>query len=293
MNTLHRNNDAAQPAYKNLAFIGCGNMGQALIKGLLASGWPREQIVGADPDAAHRDVLETQLGCRTFTDNGTACRGADVLILAVKPQHLQQVLHPPGALVAQTDRPLILSLVAGTTLTALSRALGNRQAIVRAMPNTPALLGKGASGLLANPSTTPEQKQLAECVLGAVGITVWCTTDAEIDAVTAVSGCGPAYFFLVMEAMEQAAMAMSLPQEKAKALIFATAEGAALLARDADTSLAELRRQVTSPGGSTEQAVKVLLEGQFHALFARAMGAAEQRAAAMARASESSTPDTP
>lgn len=273
---------------QQLALIGCGNMGCALLGGLIRGGWQRAQLVGADPDAARRKALETQLGVRALPDNIEACRDAGVLVLAVKPQQIRQVacaLAP--CLEARAEGgPLIVSLVAGIPLRALEQWLGPGLAIVRTMPNTPCLLGRGASGLLANRQVGAPERQLAETLMQSVGLALWFDSDAELDAVCAISGCGPAYFFLIMEAMEQAAVEMGLAADKARALVLATAEGAALLAREQGAAPGTLRQEVSSPGGCTEQALGVLQEGQLQALFSRALRAAQARAAQMAREAE-------
>ena len=264
-----------------IAFIGGGNMARSLIGGLLADGQPPDHIWAADPDPAARHELETHYRVPTTVDNADAARRADVVLIAVKPQAAREaVLALAPAL--RHRRPLVISVAAGIRERALRAWLGEGTAIVRTMPNTPALVGSGATALFANAEVTSVQKNLAESVLRAVGMTVWVEDEALLDAVTALSGSGPAYFFLVMEAMETAGQHLGLPRDTARLLTLQTALGAAKMALESRESLSELRRRVTSPGGTTERAIRVLQSHRLEALFDEALKAAHRRSQELA-----------
>ncbi|MEK6789123.1 MAG: pyrroline-5-carboxylate reductase [Pseudomonadota bacterium] len=266
--------------YPQLGFIGAGNMASALVGGLLAQGWPASHLWLSDSNAAQL-APHAERGCKTVTDNAVLAASVDMLVLSVKPQVIADVLRPIAAVV-QRRQPLILSIAAGIPSDSLVRWLGGDLAVVRAMPNTPALVQSGATGLFANARVSNEQRRLAEQVLGAVGITLWVEQEDLIDAVTAVSGSGPAYFFYVMEAMIAAGVKLGLDERDARALTLQTALGSAQMAITADVAPAELRRRVTSPAGTTEQAVKVFDEAELSAIFARALRACADRGAQMA-----------
>ncbi len=275
---------------KTIAFIGGGNMAFSLIGGLIASNVPANHIRVADPDQEKLDALAARFGIRPFTnDNARAVDSADVVLLATKPQKLKEVAQEI-ALAIQHSRPLVLSVAAGVRETDIQNWLSsndgnseNKLAIVRTMPNTPALLGCGATGLYANLHVSKEQKGLAESILRAVGITVWLEKEEQLDAVTAISGSGPAYFFLVMETMEKIGQQLGLPQETARILTLQTAFGAAKMALERPENSAELREKVTSPGGTTEQALQVFQQDQkLENLFAEALTAACNRSAELA-----------
>ena len=235
-----------------IAFIGAGNMASSLIGGLLAKGLDAAQIRASDPGAETRARVSAEHGIELFADNAQAVQDADVIVIAVKPQVMKAVCQDLRAHLE--PHQLLISIAAGITCTSLQNWLGN-QPLVRCMPNTPALLGKGVSGLFATAAVTAEQRQQAEDLLSAVGIAVWVDTEAQIDAVTAVSGSGPAYFFLLIEAMADAGVKLGLPREVAKQLAEQTALGAAHMAVASDVDAAELRRRVTSPAGTTEAAI--------------------------------------
>ena len=266
--------------YPQLGFIGAGNMASALVGGLLAQGWPASHLWLSDSNAAQL-ALHAERGCKTVTDNAVLAASVDLLVLSVKPQVMGDVLRPIAAVV-QRRQPLILSIAAGIPSDSLARWLGGELAVVRAMPNTPALVQSGATGLYANARVSNEQRRLAEQVLGAVGITLWVEQEDLIDAVTAVSGSGPAYFFYVMEAMIAAGVRLGLDERDARALTLQTALGSAQMAITADVAPAELRRRVTSPAGTTEQAVKVFDQAELSVIFERALRACADRGAQMA-----------
>ncbi|AMB77820.1 MULTISPECIES: pyrroline-5-carboxylate reductase [Pseudomonas] len=262
-----------------IAFIGAGNMASSLIGGLLAKGLDAAQIRASDPGAETRARVSAEHGIELFADNAQAVQDADVIVIAVKPQVMKAVCQDLRAHLE--PHQLLISIAAGITCTSLQNWLGN-QPLVRCMPNTPALLGKGVSGLFATAAVTAEQRQQAEDLLSAVGIAVWVDTEAQIDAVTAVSGSGPAYFFLLIEAMADAGVKLGLPREVAKQLAEQTALGAAHMAVASDVDAAELRRRVTSPAGTTEAAIKSFQADGFAASVEKALSAAAHRSAEMA-----------
>ena len=262
-----------------IAFIGAGNMASSLIGGLLAKGLDAARIRASDPGAETRARVSAEHGIELFSDNAQAVQDADVIVIAVKPQVMKAVCQDLRAHLK--PHQLLISIAAGITCTSLQNWLGNPP-LVRCMPNTPALLGKGVSGLFATAAVTGEQRQQAEELLSAVGIAVWVDTEAQIDAVTAVSGSGPAYFFLLIEAMTDAGVKLGLPREVAKQLAEQTALGAAHMAVGSDVDAAELRRRVTSPAGTTEAAIKSFQADGFAATVEKALSAAAHRSAEMA-----------
>jgi pyrroline-5-carboxylate reductase len=239
---------------RQLGFIGGGNMGRAIVGGLVAAGFPATRIVVSDPYAPTRDELARSYGVRTTEDNAAAVAGADVVVLAVKPQQLGEVVRAlRPALAAQ--RPLLLSVAAGIRLTELAAWAGPGPAVVRSMPNRPALLGVGATGLYAGPDTTAAQRELAERVLAVTGLAVWVRSEAELDWVTALSGSGPAYFFLLAELLARSATAHGLDADTAARLAAHTLHGAGRMAVMPEADLARLRAEVTSKGGTTAAAL--------------------------------------
>ncbi len=264
-----------------IAFVGGGNMARSLIGGLIADGYQARNIWVSDPHAAQRDALQQAFLIHTTGENQEAIAHADVVIFAVKPQILK-IAAEDVAPALQKKKPLIISIAAGIREPTLNAWLGGHHAIVRAMPNTPAMVGSGATALYANPQVTKLQHNLAESIMRAVGLAVWVDDEAQMDIVTALSGSGPAYFFLVMEALEKAAVDLGLPAETAHLLTLQTAYGAAKIALESSESTAALRMRVTSPGGTTEQAIKVLQEGNTEELFCAALLAAHRRSTELA-----------
>lgn len=256
-------------------------MASSLIGGLLADHFPPERITVADPEGERRASLAARFGIRTEADNGAVAAASDVLVLATKPQVLRSVCRPLAPAIA-AGRPLVVSVAAGVRSGDIDRWLGGGVAIVRTMPNTPALVRSGATALYANPQVTADQRELAEAILRTAGLTLWLDDEAQMDAVTAVSGSGPAYFFLVMEALESAGVKLGLPQQTARLLALQTAFGAAKLALESEDDSATLRARVTSPGGTTERAIGILEQGDLRGLFERAVAGAEARAKELA-----------
>lgn len=259
-----------------IVFIGGGNMASSLIGGLIADGVEPSNIGVVEPQDEARLALEQNYAVRTSDSASELAGTADAIVLAVKPQVLKDVSQGISKLV-QSNHPLVISIAAGVRSADLNSWLGGNTALVRTMPNTPALVRSGASALFANAKVSEEQRQTAESILRAVGLTVWVNNEAELDAVTAVSGSGPAYFFLVMEAMEQAGIKLGLDQKTARLLALQTGFGAAKMALESSDPPAELRKKVTSPGGTTEAAINALNNGNLVGLFETALGAAAAR----------------
>ena len=262
-----------------IAFVGAGNMAASLIGGLRAQGVPASAIRASEPGEEQRARLQQEHGIATFADNAEAIKGADLIVLAVKPQVMKAVCLDLAAHLAANQ--VIISIAAGISCASLENWLGECP-LVRCMPNTPALLRQGVSGLFANPRVSAEQKTQAEQVLSAVGLALWLDEESQLDAVTAVSGSGPAYFFLLIEAMTAAGEKLGLPRETAARLSIQTALGAARMASESDVDAAELRRRVTSPNGTTEAAIKTFQAGGFEALVQQALNAAANRSAELA-----------
>jgi len=264
-----------------ITFIGCGNMGRSLIGGLIANGQSINSITGTDINAEQRQTAATQFNIEVLEDNRQAIKDADVVVLAVKPQSMQDTLQAIKAELSQ-EQPLLISIAAGIHLSDLGKWAGEELAIVRSMPNTPALIQSGATALCANKHTSEAQRDLAEAIMRSVGLALWLDDETLMDAVTALSGSGPAYWFLIMEVMEKAATRLGLSQEHARILTLQTAFGAAKMALESNHDAASLRKQVTSPGGTTEQALNVLMNGGIEDLFADALKAAQKRSAELA-----------
>lgn len=261
---------------KQIAFIGAGNMAGALIGGLLADGYPAERLIASDPAADKCAALAGATGIRTLQDNRTAVREADIVVLAVKPQILKQVAQDIADTV-QSHKPLLVSIAAGVRSVTLDAWLGGNVALIRTMPNTPAMLQAGATALYATSKVSVSQREQAESLMRAVGITQWVDDEALMDAVTALSGSGPAYFFLVIEAMQAAGRNLGLSEQSARLLTLQTALGAARMALESDVDAATLRQRVTSPGGTTERALGILEDGGLRKLFERALEGARDR----------------
>jgi len=266
---------------RKLAFIGGGNMAAALIGGLIKRGMPGDRLMVADPSKEQLQRLVRDYGIEVAADNATAAQGAEVVVLAVKPQQMRGVALGLAPHLA-TLRPLLISVAAGIPHAALARWFGPQTPVIRTMPNRPALNGFGATGLYAPASVGAANRALAETIMAAVSATVWVEHESQMDTVTALSGSGPAYFFLFMEALEAAAHERGLPTDVAHRLTLATAFGAAQMARDSSDSLAALREQVTSKGGTTAAALEVLDAAGLRAIVAHAVAAADRRSAELA-----------
>jgi pyrroline-5-carboxylate reductase len=271
--------------FPSLAFIGGGNMARSLIGGLVARGRPPASIHVSEPGAELREALARDFGVAVHAENANAANNADTWVFAVKPQVLRPVCEALADM-AQASRPLVISTAAGITSTQLERWLGGDLAVVRAMPNTPALLGAGATGLFANARATSAQRDLAENLMQAAGITAWIDDEGLMDAVTALSGSGPAYVFLLDEAMQAAGRAQGLPDEVARKLALQTIFGAARMLLESGEPAEVLRQRVTSPGGTTQAALETFEAGGFRALVEAAIAAATRRGAELSAGNE-------
>jgi pyrroline-5-carboxylate reductase len=257
-----------------VTFLGGGNMGAAIIGGLVARGFPAADITVIEPGSAAREGLAARFGVAVREAAGPDLPAADALVLAVKPQQMREAVRPLPRLSAST---VVVTIAAGIRIADLSRWLGGHAAIVRAMPNTPALVHAGVTGLFAPPAVDAAGRSRAEKLLGAVGDTVWLPREEDLDAVTAVSGSGPAYVFYFIEALEQAGREMGIAPAAARALALGTFLGAAKLARERGEDPAVLRAQVTSKGGTTERALGEMEAAALKARFVDAVKAAGAR----------------
>lgn len=260
-----------------IAFIGTGNMAGAILEGLIATGYPTDKLWATRRRVELLDHFN-QRGVHVTDNNDAAIEASDIVVISVKPQMMQETLKQlaPGI---QRKKPLLISVAAGINCGALERWAGGNIAIVRSMPNTPSLVSRGAAGLYANNLVTEQQKVDATSIADAVGISIWCEEEEDIDRVIAVSGSGPAYFFLMMEKMIDAGIELGMSPESARQLTLQTALGAAQMANDTGIEPAQLRRNVTSPGGTTEQAIKSFEADHLDKIVLRAMSACKGRAA--------------
>ena len=256
-------------------------MARSLIGGLITAGTPAGNISVAEPCHEARTALHEHFGVSTFAENTAAAEQADILVLAVKPQVLHEALVPLEDSISQNN-PLLISVAAGITTTSIEKWAGGNPALVRVMPNTPALVGAGISALFANAHASEAQRDLAESIMRAVGTTVWVNNETLMDTVTAVSGSGPAYFFYLMQAMENAAVREGLDADTARLLTLETALGAARLALESNEGPGTLRERVPSPGGTTEAAIGVMDAAKVNETLAQAVTAARERSSELA-----------
>lgn len=264
-----------------IVYIGGGNMAGALVGGMAQAGYPMENVWVVEPDTGKHGALRSNAGLNV-TDDSSVANDADVIVLAVKPQILQSVSHSLAAIVQKSDA-LVVSIAAGIRANDLCRWLGGNVPIVRAMPNTPAMVQTGATALLANEHCEPSHKQLAEMILRAVGLTVWVDNESQMDSVTAVSGSGPAYAFLFMEAMSEAGIRLGLDEETSRLLTVQTVLGAAKMALESNDDLATLRANVTSPNGTTYAAIQSFEANGLRDVVDKAMTACATRSEDLAR----------
>ncbi len=270
---------------QKIGFIGGGNMASSLLSGLIASGHSPQHLWVSDVNPEALKSLAETLHVNTSINNADVINAVDVVVLAVKPQILNEVAVNAAPLI-QEKKSLVVSIAAGISQTSLSQWLGSETAIVRCMPNTPALVLTGATALHANAQVNAEQHDLAENIMRSVGIALWVDDESDLDAVTAVSGSGPAYYFLLMEAMEKAALELGLNETTARLLVQQTALGAAKIALESSESPEQLRKRVTSPGGTTQRAIETFEQGGFTELVSKALHAAKDRSIEMSKPSE-------
>ena len=266
---------------ERITFIGGGNMARSLIGGLIGAGTAAGNISVGEPLTELRESLAQDFGIKALAENESAIKHANVIVLAVKPQVMREALTPLGTLIRQAS-PLLISIAAGIPARNIERWASGQPALVRVMPNTPALVGAGMSALFANENASVPQRDLAESIMRSVGTTVWLEKESLMDIVTAVSGSGPAYFFYLMEAIEQAGVREGLDADTARLLALETALGAARLALESTEGPGQLRERVTSPGGTTEAAIRTLDASNVSDIIQNAVSAARQRSAELA-----------
>ena len=269
-------------AAASLAFVGGGNMARSLIGALVRGGVTANRIAVAEPNEPLRKQLADDFGVNVFASGADAAQAADIVMLAVKPQVMRTVCVDIAGAVAGR-RPLIISIAAGLRIEQIDRWLGGGFPIVRCMPNTPALIGAGATGMIANAAVDAAARDQAEAILAASGLTVWIEREELMDTVTGISGSGPAYFFLLIEALEDAGVGQGLPRETARMLAIQTCLGAARMASEDGEAPARLRERVTSPNGTTTAALDAFARGGLRELVASAVDAATARGAEMSR----------
>ncbi|AOY90277.1 pyrroline-5-carboxylate reductase [Marinobacter salinus] len=265
-----------------ISFIGAGNMATAIIGGMLDSGYKANDIWVSAPDDGHLQSIRKKFGVSVTTDNRYCAQQADMVILAVKPQVMADVCRDIAPVV-QNTRPLMVSIAAGLTAETLDEWLGGGLPLVRVMPNTPSLVGKGAAGLFANAEVKDDQKGMVESVFESIGSALWVDDENLLHGVTALSGSGPAYFFLMLEALEAAATDAGVAPHTARELAIQTMAGAAEMAARSEQDPGQLKRNVMSPGGTTEQAINTFEEGGMRDLVHKAYNAAFKRSEEMAK----------
>lgn len=268
--------------HKKITFIGAGNMAGSIISGLVKNGYPATLICASDPATENTQKLSQLYGIKESLDNNDATDWADVIVLAVKPQIMGIVCQALAKKKIDFNNKLVISIAAGISVQRLHSLLGKNTPVIRTMPNTPALLQKGMTGLFASAQVTAENKQFAGDLMNAVGETVWVKKESMINAIIAVSGSAPAYFFLFMEAMQSKAMEMGLNEQQARLLVQQSALGSSeMVKQNPDLSIAELRKNVTSKGGTTAEALRTFSELNLSETVAKAMQAAADRGAEM------------
>ena len=267
---------------RTLAFIGAGNMSRSIIAGLIQAGYPAGRIIAANPSRPKLDELADQFGIRITQNNAEAARGADVAVLAAKPQLMAAMLEALVAELGSLAGKLLISIAAGIKVERVQEMAGGHSRIIRTMPNTPSLLGLGMTGLYAPTGIEQADRDFAEQMMQAVGKTLWVAQESGINGVIAAAGSAPAYFFLFMQGIAEEAEAMGFTPEQARLLVQQTALGAAaMVEQNPELSLQALREQVTSKGGTTAEAVKTFQEQGLKPLTSRAMQAAVTRAGEM------------
>jgi pyrroline-5-carboxylate reductase len=270
---------------EKIGFIGAGNMAHCIIGGMLKQGFKADSIWASDPSAASLDRLKSAYGIHTTENNSQLAAATDILFFSVKPQMLQNVCEQIGGQLKPGG--LIISIAAGIPISSIENWIGDSasagQAIVRCMPNTPAQVLKGATGMFANAQVSKEQKSITESLFAGIGLALWVETEHLLHAVTALSGSGPAYIFLVIEAMEAAAVKLGLPTTIARKLAAQTVAGAAELVQQSELEPAQLKRNVMSPGGTTERAIATFEQRDLMGIFEQAITAASARSEELAK----------
>jgi pyrroline-5-carboxylate reductase len=265
-----------------IAFIGAGNMNSAIISGLIKNGYNPENIIVSNPSEAKRSTLAKQLGIHQTADNEHATNFADVIVLGVKPHFITEVCEKIGKNI-DVSQKCFISVAAGCTIAQIEQALGQQCAVIRTMPNTPAQLGHGVTGIFASTQVSEQQKLFTQSLMSSVGIIKWLDNEEQIGHITAISGSGPAYFFLFMEAMQKQAQAYGFSEQDSRELVQQTALGAAKMVIDNQLPISTLREKVTSKGGTTQAAISAFGEGGLEQLVTKAMNCALDRAKEMAK----------
>lgn len=266
--------------HKKITFIGAGNMARSIISGMIANGYPAELITATAPSQSTRDALAEKYAVNTDSDNAKAAQDADVIVMAVKPQLMADVAK--GLQAIDYSDKLVISIAAGINAARFDEMFATKLNLVRVMPNTPSLIGKGMSGLFAPEHVSPQQRQFAGDLMSLVGEICWVEQESGINNVIAAAGSAPAYFFLFLEAMQKEAVAQGFDHQTARKLVQQAALGAAeMVVANPDTELSTLREQVTSKGGTTAEALKTFNENQLSDIVAKAMRAAVARAEEM------------
>ncbi|MCP4274438.1 MAG: pyrroline-5-carboxylate reductase [Gammaproteobacteria bacterium] len=261
--------------HPTLAFIGAGNMAKAIIGGLVRNGFPAENIITSDPGEEKRQTLAQEFNILTTNDNRQAAQSADIIILAVKPWNIPLVCEE---IIDLVEQQLIVSIAAGKTTSSIGQYLGNFNRIIRAMPNTPCLIGKGMTGLFANSDVKQEDRDFINSLFENIGETTWLTDESQIDIITALSGSGPAYYFYLTEALIKAGINLGLSEDTATKLVTQTGLGSvAILADQPEQTAAHLRKAVTSPKGTTEAAITVFDDNQLMDIISKAVHSATKR----------------
>ena len=271
----------AQSPQPNIAFIGAGNMSRAIFGGMINSGYPADKIYATGRNVDKLQDLADQ-GINIGSDNAAAVAACQVIVLGVKPQMMQQVTLPLANTIQQ-HKPLIISVAAGATSDSIEQWLGGNLAVIRCMPNTPALIKLGASALCANTRVNSDQKDIATQIMQNTGLALWVDSEQQLDVVTALSGSGPAYFFMLMESMIDAAVSQGLPADVAEQLALQTAQGAASIAQQSALTPAQLKQQVMSPKGTTEQAILSFENAGFSEIIKTGMQANVDRSIQLAK----------
>ncbi|MEW6992327.1 pyrroline-5-carboxylate reductase [Colwelliaceae bacterium 6441] len=266
----------------NITFIGAGNMNSAIISGLIKNGYDAKKVMVSNPSPEKRLALANQLNIQETSDNLVAAKFADFIVLGVKPHLISEVCQKISAQMDVSNKCFI-SVAAGCSISTMEKALKQPCAIIRTMPNTPSQLGLGVSGIYPSANTSEMQKELADKLMSAVGMTKWLDNEDEIDNIIAVSGSGPAYFFLFMEAMEKHALSLGFTANESRELVQQTALGAVHMVANNNVSIGELRENVTSKGGTTQAALTTFIDGGLEQLVAKAMNSAVARAKEMAQ----------
>ncbi|RUO19988.1 pyrroline-5-carboxylate reductase [Aliidiomarina iranensis] len=268
---------------RTIGFIGAGNMPQSILGGMIKGGYPASSIIVSNPSRPKLDMLEEKYGLFTSQDNHEIAAKSDVIVLSVKPQLMRDVCEDLQKHVPDLDKKLIITIAAGLRMESYYEYFSENIALVRVMPNTPSLVGEGVSGLVADSNTTEADRDFVTQVFDYVGITIWLQDEDAIDVLGAVAGSGPAYFFEFMHSLQRAAEDLGFNSEQARAMVQQTCLGAAKMASESELSLVDLRKQVTSKGGSTAKGVEVYQQAELNDISKRAVAAAVARNQEMAK----------